>query len=690
MSGFHRFVAVILSTREGKMPPINKVSDQNVCVATAQYPYANWKFEMFNPVQSRVMDFFDKDNNGLVAASTSAGKTVVAEMFLADEVRRRGGKGMFLAPLRALAREKVEDWTSDSHHFHDLKVSICTGDYRLTKERTAELGAADLIIMTSEMLSHRSRSHASEQSSFLKDVGTLVVDESHLLTVPGRGDHLEVGLMKFTQINKSARLVLLSATMPNVEEIAEWVSYSLNGRQTFVLRSSYRPVPLTTHYEPYADDLRRYDLVEKEKINKAMDIVEYYPDDKFLIFAHTKRTGEAMKKELRSVGIDCEFHNADLDSAARVKVEDKFKNDPKFRVIVATSTLAWGMNMPARRVIILGVHRGMEEVEAHDIIQMVGRSGRYGIDPMGDAYILVPESKVHEYKQKYSQSRRIDSQLLSKAGNHHKTLAFHLVSEIFQGDIQTVDDVHTWFQRSLAFFQSKRLDDNVVDSTLDLLTKCGAIAEDDGKLYARPVGRVSAMFYVSPFDVSSLYFNFRRLFEGGFEGDDLRVSLALANVDSNWSSIVSKAEKEEMDVYANKIRPILGGQFLPDGVIKAGHCYHSLMNGVNLSACSSTQRGLQSDFNRLSQILQTVGSLSTAWSRQSWFSQLESRISTGAPAHLLDLCRLPGIGKARASKLYENGIKTSADVASTDPQRLSKILNMKAEAVAEILSKVST
>jgi len=342
------------------MPPIIKVSDQDVCVATSEFPFAKWKFEKFNPVQSRIMDFYNQDCNTLVAARTSAGKTVIAEQFLSQEIRERGGKGMFLAPLRALAREKVTDWTNPEYHLSDLKISICTGDYRLTKERTKELDDADIIIMTSEMLSHRSRSHNSEQSQFLKKIGTLVIDEFHTIGVQNRGDHLEVGLMKFTQINPTARIVLLSATMPNVEQLAEWVSYSLNQKQTFVLRSEYRPVPLTIHYETYDDSIKRYDLLEQEKINKAMDIVEWYKDDKFIVFTHTKRTGEMMKKELQSAGIDCQFHSSDLESAERAKVEDKFRNDPKFKVVVATSTLAAGLNMPARRVIILGVNRGFD------------------------------------------------------------------------------------------------------------------------------------------------------------------------------------------------------------------------------------------------------------------------------------------------------------------------------------------
>lgn len=670
------------------MPPVVKVGDQPVIVATADYPYAKWKFDKFNPVQSRIMDFYDKDTNGLIAAATSAGKTVVAELFLADEIRRRGGKGMFLAPLRALAREKITDWTDKNYHFSDQKISICTGDYRLTKDRLKELNDANLIIMTSEMLNHRSRNYKSEGNDFLTQVGTLVIDESHLLTVPGRGDHLEVGLMKFTEINPKARLVLLSATMPNVEEIANWISYSLTKRNTFMLQSQYRPVPLTVHYESYYDT-GRYDQIEEEKVNKALEIIEWYPDDKFLVFAHTKRTGELMKQSLRSIGVEAQFHNADLESDERVKVEDRFRNDPKLRVIVATSTLAWGMNLPARRVVILGVHRGIGEVESHDILQMIGRSGRLGIDPMGDAYILVPESEEAKYRQKFSKPNRIESQLLEKAGSDenpkYKVLAFHLVSEIHHGNISTTDDVHEWYKRSLAHFQNKSLDETVVDQTLTLLKKCGAIWEEDGVWTCKPIGKVSSMFYFSPFDVSDLYFNFKNLFEDNKEDNDYFVSTALGNIDVQRMNIVSRLEKDEMSLYANKVRTMMPGKYFTDASLKASFCYYNLLSGVNSQACATTQRGLQFDFNRLSQVLQSLDAFGGNWQREGYFKMLEGRITNGVPAHLVNLCRLANIGKVRATKLYDAGFKTAESIADMDFEKFRKIVNMKADLAKEVM-----
>lgn len=667
------------------MPPVIKAEDQLITVATSEYPYAKWKFEKFNPVQSRIMDYYDQDVNGLIAAKTSAGKTVIAEMFLAQEVRERGGKGMFLAPLRALAREKITDWTDKKYHFKDQKISICTGDYRLTKERAKELNEANLIIMTSEMLNHRSRNYKSEQNNWLLDVGTIVIDESHLLTVPGRGDHLEVGLMKFTEINPKARLVLLSATMPNVEEIADWISYSLTKKQTFCLKSQYRPVPLTIHYEPY-DDQGKYDQVEQEKVNKAMDIIEWYPDDKFLVFAHTKRTGEIMKQTLLSSGIEAQFHNADLEADERAKVEDRFKNDPKLRVIVATSTLAWGLNLPARRVLILGVHRGLSEVESHDIIQMVGRSGRLGIDPMGDAYILVPESLQQMYRAKFNKPDRIESQLLEKVGDHHKVLAFHLVSEIHHECVQTTDDIHAWYRRSLAYFQNKELDDKVVDDTLNLLKKKGAIWEDESdKWVCKPIGKVSSLFYFSPFDVSDLYFNFKYLFDNNRENDDYFISMALANIDTFKGGIVSRIEKDEMSIYANKVRQMMAGTYVNDASLKIGFCYYSLLNGLTTQSLSAIQRNLQSDFARVSQVLQSLESHSGGLAKAGYFKNLEGRIVNGVPSHLVDLCQVPNIGKVRARKLYEHGIKTTDDICNLTPEKLKKLLNMKQDKIDEIV-----
>lgn len=1098
------------------MPPLIKAVDKTELINTSEYPYANWKFDKFNCVQSSMMDFYDKEVNGLIAASTSSGKTVVAEQFLSYEIRKRGGKGMYLVPMRALAQEKIDQWTDPNYHFKDLNVSICTGDYRITKDRTKELNESNLIIMTSEMLSHRSRNYTSDQNAFLREIGTLIVDEAHLLTVPGRGDHLEVGLMKFTEINSKARIILLSATMPNVEEIASWISYGLTKRKTFVLNSTFRPVPLTTHYEIYSDKVKSYDIIEKEKVNNALEIVEYYTEDKFLIFSHTKKTGELMKNTLIKSGIKAEFHSADLAKSARISLENRFKNDKEPRVIVATSTLAWGCykhgsrvvlpngsmmdvadisvgdellcpvnngfeprkvirqetfesergyfvklecgdtmtvsedhvflaaegrkapdwnevsslskgdfiavpsdfglwtkeisdidrfwylagfafgdgcivdcgshaegskkalldlclgkhdrlskivvqifsdefnykpvvrddmngvphiatkkkkivdrfldilplgrkngcndipresygtqlsmrsflmglfdadggaedhsngnisvglcnisekaiqsvrtallgfgirssfgrkrmmpsiingrlltpvrkyiyrlrifgsknlglfmihvgfncpekcarvssylasntsdnskdliparillkehllgnglrtsffksitncdlynsvntqdckrktimkllsstkkstslndlvgkpyfwsrikevrkcsgglfkeievdsphayvgcgaishncNLPARRVIILGVNRANEKIAPYDISQMVGRSGRLGIDPMGDAYVLIPESEQLECKAELQKPSKIESQLLNKTGPYYKNLAFHLVSEIHHGYVKNTEDIYRWYKRSLAYFQSNQLNEKSIDDTLTSLTKCGAIGAENDVWYARAIGKVASMFYYSPFDASDLFFNLKFIFDNQKQDDDYFVSMALANTDSARNNIVSRAEKDAMSAYRTKVLRNKTNKFITEGSCKVGFCYFNLMQGRNNPVFASFQRNIQLEFNRVSQVIQSLDTFGGKWGKISWMKEIEGKIVYGVPVHLINLCSIPNIGKVRATKLYEAGIKDAKSFSLCDKDKLKKLLNMKMELVEQAI-----
>lgn len=670
------------------MPPIIKVADQNQLVETVRYPYAKWKFDKLNPVQSRVFEFYDKKINGLIAASTSSGKTICGELFLAHEIRTSGGKGIYLGPIKALAQERLDDWSDKSHHFCDLKVSVCTSDYRLTKKRQRELDEANLVIMTYEMFAHRVRHFKSEQSNFVRSAGVLIIDEGHSVTYPNRGHHLEAGLMKFTEINPASRIIMLSATMPNVNEIAEWVSYALTKRETFVLNSDYRPCPLNVHYEKYEEG-KSYDENESQKVDLAMQIVEYYPDDKFLIFAHTKRTGELMKQALIAAGIATDFHNADADKEKRIGLINKFKDDKNFRVLVATSTMAQGINCPARRVVVLGVHRGMEEVATYDILQEIGRSGRPGFDPVGDAYILLPEKQFDLQKARLKTPTPIKSQMLEESPGGYKNLAFHLVSEIHQGNIVTKDDVHRWYERSLARFQSHDLDDVIVDKTMDLLRKCGAVWEEDGKYTVTSVGKVASLFYFSPFDVADLKKNFTLLFDNNKEEDDYWLSCALGNLDTHRFGIVSRAEREEMSRYTSQIEMIHGKGTIWEPAIKAGFCYYLLLNGRSNNRLAGVARGLSLDFPRVNQVLQALDSLSGKWGKKGWFDYLQLRMNYGVKGPMVVLCQIGNVGKVRATKLWQNNIRSLQDFVD-NPVKVKNVLGLKQEKIDAMINEAKT
>lgn len=797
------------------MPPV-KILQEKDFTSTSQFPsYAKFEFDQFNPVQSAAFEIFDKDCNALIASTTGSGKTVIAEMFIANEVRKRGGKAAYIAPMRALAKEKIDDWTSKSHHFSDLNISICTGDFRLTNERKKELEKADIVILTSEMLNSRIRNYKSEKNDWLKEIKTLVLDEAHILTVPGRGDHIEVGLMKFCDIVDKPRLVGLSATMPNVKEISEWMAYSLTGQETYLLESKYRPCPLGIHYEEYQDSTT-YDINEEGKIQAALNVLDDYPDDKFLMFVHTKRTGDALKKEILKQKIDAEFHSADLTADQRVKLETRFKKGD-LRVLIATSTLAWGCykfgsqikmgdkslkdiadvevgdevlsmvekgfasrkvlktkifehdssfkvilesgytcevtkdhlfysfgdwveicnliegdsigilqdecfawskivkieksnggyfkeievdgehnyvgegmishncNTPARRVVIVGVHRGLKEVDTYDIWQECGRAGRPGFDVRGDAYILLPKKKddFDRHKQRIETPQNIQSRLLDYIGTeenpHYKTLAFHLISEIHHGSVSNLEELHSWYKKSLAYFQSNDLREDVIDKTLDLLIKCGAVKITDGNYEATMVGKISSMFYYSPFDVADLKRNFAALFNSNYQDNDMALALALSNVDTVRMGIVSRAEKEEMGAWSGKVKKIFGDRFM-DTAIKGGYIYFCLLNGMNLGVFSAQARTLQADFPRLGTVLNALDSMNCKWGQKKFIDKLNLRVSYGVRSDRAHLCELPDVGKVRAEKLWASGIRTFEDIVK-NKAKLKTILNLKEDKV---------
>lgn len=671
------------------MPEVIKISDTKTLVKTKEYPYAKWEFDEFNPVQSRLLEVYDGDSNVAIAAATSAGKTVCSELYLAYEIRKRGGKGIYVGPLKALAKEKEQDWTSDAHHFKDLKISIATGDFRFTMRRIKEMDESNLVVMTPEMMASRCRNHKSDKSRFLYDVGTVVFDESHLLTVPKRGDHIEVALMKLAEINPEIRIVLLSATMPNVDEICGWIS-KLTGRDTYCLESDYRPCPLNIHYESYYDGDRGYWEKEAQKIGTACAIVEHYTDDKFLLFVHTIETGIQMVKHLARYGVKAEFHNGTKDMKTRMALEKRFKEDKDFRVLVSTSTLAWGLNLPARRVVVTGVHRGLAEVENYDIQQMVGRAGRPKYDPRGDAYVLVPESEKNEWIKRLKTKSPIRSTLLDFVGKAenpmYKVLAFHIVAEIHQGNVKTKDGFKEWFRKSLAHFQDHAFDDKVIERTIEMLEHCKAIFVEDGQYQCTAIGKIASMFYHSPFDVSSLRRNFKALFEEKREGDDYSISISLGNIDSYMWTICNKFEKEAIAAYQGKIEKMYGKGRFTDGAIKVGAAYYYCLKGRrDISQIQALQGTLLADLDRTMQVLNAIDTMSCKWDRQAWFRTLGLRLRYGVEADLVELCQIPNVGQARAKKLKAKRIKTIGDFLSYDAKALASIMKVSEKVATESL-----
>jgi replicative superfamily II helicase len=493
----------------------------------------------------------------------------------------------------------------------------------------------------------------------------VIVDESHILST-GRGHAVESGIMRFTKINSGARILFLSATMPNVDQLGAWLK-TLNAKETKVIYSTWRPVSLQFHYREYPIVRNRfggesYQASQEAKKAIAIGIVKSKPTEKFLVFTHDKNTGRGMVKRLQDEGIESQFHNADLDLTERLDVEALFtKREGGLRVLISTSTLAWGRNLPARNVVIVGVHRGLNEVDELDIIQMAGRAGRYGIDDEGHVYLILPEMTTESWKETFRNPRPVMSNLRS-----HQVLAFHVLAEIQNRVITDARTLLGWYSRSLAYFQGEEFGIADAKGLLDDLEKMEMVINKGTHYLLTGLGKVSGWLYFSPYDVYAWYRNFEQLFRGK-DGiipliDDTSISWALTDIPSNDWGYIPKDIQAEADEMKWKLR---------NRGIQASDAVHfslaamKCLNGIELEGVlKANARAIKYDIQRITQALGLIDSMYGKWDKKEFWKVLQPRINYGIPEEMIELVRLPGIGGVKAKKMWSAGIHSLSDVVS--------------------------
>jgi replicative superfamily II helicase/ssDNA-binding Zn-finger/Zn-ribbon topoisomerase 1 len=633
---------------------------------TKLYKWSKYPFDRFNVIQSEVNDFVEGDNNVVIEAKTSTGKTIMGELFMWP-ILASGKKVIYASPLKALTREKWDSWTKKFGE-KGYKIAIITGDYRLTDKRIRELNEADIILCTSEMLDHRTRNMMSEKSEWLMKAGLLIIDEVQLIGQKDRGDKLEAGIMRFTLINPGCRVIFLSGTMPNSRQIAGWVK-GLNKKETILIRSAWRPVKLNMKYVIY-NDTQGYYAAKDNLFAGVMREVQDHNKDKILIFVHAKTDGRKIMGMLKETGYTVEFHNADLETDDRVNIEESFKSRDQgsVRIIIATSTLAYGLNLPARIVIIVGMHRGIEEVSELDIIQMAGRSGRMGIDTEGDAIILLPETQSDYLRKKIENPGDIMSQISEPV-----ITGFHIIGEVVNKWVQTREDVYKWYIRTLASRQDMNISKEYVDQLIDYLIKNDAIKEVDGKLVETELGKACTYFYLRPDMLKDLMENWSKLFSMKIEGNDFVLTMALSRLRMYNDVIVSKADRGYIDGYLKATKAMettFGGS--TEGQAKIGMAYLNMLKGIKgvevkdgkkiINPLVGIQRTLQNDIERIFQAMAYLDAKHIHWGRGTYWNSVVLRIKHGIGPELVDLCRLEGVGGGYAKKLYDSGIRAPIEL----------------------------
>ncbi len=362
-------------------------------------------------------------NSVLVCSPTGSGKTLVGEMALLTAVTS-GKKGLYLVPLRALASQ-VSQILKQRYESRNIRIGISTGDFQ---SDGSILGDYDIIVTTYE----RTDSLLRHKTEWLNEIGTVVIDEIQNLSDERRGARLESVIIRLRHLIEGLQIVALSATIGAPDVLAEWLGCEL-------VHWTDRPVPLrniivTTKNRD--ESIEKYVMATVQRNGQA------------IVFHRTRKESEASAKRLaknvckqltteEQQKVDLElksiehyhvsmpsnlrsllhegiaFHHAGLTYSARNLVESLFRRG-LVRTVCATTTLASGMDLPTRTVILANSRSPSDYTQllaANRVHQMLGRAGRPGKDKKGFGVILADSrGQADEIEKKYFHTFRDDSE----------------------------------------------------------------------------------------------------------------------------------------------------------------------------------------------------------------------------------------------------------------------------------------
>ncbi|KAF9454628.1 P-loop containing nucleoside triphosphate hydrolase protein, partial [Macrolepiota fuliginosa MF-IS2] len=441
-----------------------------------------FKFPAFNAMQSSCFDHVGLHLVFTPTAPTGSGKTVLFELAiitLLSQTVAAQCKIVYMAPTKALCSERARDWTTK---LDPLGIKTCelTGD-------TVQFGRSawgdakkSSIIPQAEKWDSLTRTW-QDRDSILSQIRLFLVDEVHILN-ESRGSTLEVVISRMKSRNESIRFLLVSATVPNIRDIANWIGSNRNMTcEALEFGEEYRPCKLTRLVIGVPRSNKQNEFQYARTLdNQLFPVLQQHSAMKpILIFCSTrngtltsaaallKAYEEAAEKkerlpwvraarcamnhfkqhstELATHGIG--VHHGGLAMDDRRLAEDLFL-DGSLRVLVATSTLSVGVNLPAHTVIIRGVKLFQNNANIEycdlDIMQMIGRAGRPQFDRDGLAIIMCEPQLAGKYQTLTQGKTVLESSL------HHNMLE-HLNSEIALGSITSVDSAKDWLRGSFLY-----------------------------------------------------------------------------------------------------------------------------------------------------------------------------------------------------------------------------------------------
>lgn len=452
-------------------------------------------------------------------------------------------KIVYISPSKALCEERYDDWSRRLQGMNlNIQLAVITGDGD-PAESFHDLASSQFILTTPEKWDSLTR-RWTEKFFLFASVKLFLIDEVHLIADGSRGCCLEATIMRMKTIQKAAqnvsvsqaelassrygllillaasflstffisyastspeainsvfRMVAVSATLPNIADIAMF----LEANEAHVFDGSYRPVPLTTHVVSTGRIGKNEFLFAKNLCESVPNTVLRFSDQRpTIVFCHSKNDTEkladllarshqigsnvsgmsniASQTRLRKLQMammrGMAYHHAGLDVSDRRLVEKAFL-EGKIKVLCATSTLAMGVNLPAHLVVVMGTRAwrgkaGYQDLEQASLLQMIGRAGRPGFDTSGTAVILTDLDSKHKFET--MATRGLPSAMSQCVG---EKLVETLNTEIAQRVVTSVETASNWFMNTLSFIQETKNAQSAEDVEARITVHCSAALE---------------------------------------------------------------------------------------------------------------------------------------------------------------------------------------------------------------------
>ena len=496
------------------------INDLDLPQKARQFFTKQWGIERLHPPQTESIVPIFSGRSALIAIPTASGKSLIAYLgilrkLLLEEV---GSKAVYIVPLKALATEKYDELTQLGKALN-LTIGLGIGD---ATSEAKKINECDILVCTSEKLDSLIRN----RSETMSNVSIIIADEFHLLNDASRGPTLEINLTKLRYLKPNAQIIALSATVGNCAELANWLDAEL-------IISDWRPVALEystfhdLHIEPRLIQSSARSS-EPRNLKPPRDLVgpKSHPtwvaledtldsQGQLLIFVGTRKSAESealklskrVQKKLSKENpdklnqfatvtasiegarqsamaeklVEClrggvAFHHAGLTHSQRKTIEQAFKSGI-ITCLTATPTLAAGVNLPARRVLVRDIKRwddGMSRpLPVMEIRQMLGRAGRPKYDDFGEAWVLCKGTDGWEVADMVSEKYFFGEvePIISKLSGE-PALRTHILAIIASGGIQHRGEIGDFFAATfLGHSTPSQLLNEKIDETIRWLVE---------------------------------------------------------------------------------------------------------------------------------------------------------------------------------------------------------------------------